>query len=238
MANENLITWDESENRVYEYGVSNGVLYTKGTPATTGGSPYVNAEAWNGLINITDSPSGADNTKLWADGIEYAAMRAAEQYGGSIEAYTFPDGFYACDGFASPIEGLTASQQEREVFGLCWRTEIGNADDQTAGYKLHLAYGLTASPSEKAHDTVNDSPDAATMSWDFEGTPVKFTGYKPTCKLVVDSRKFTDAQMKDLTDALYGVPATTGTSATAEKPAYLPLPDEVVTLLGGVNDDD
>lgn len=218
MATNKPITWSAPEDRAFEYGVSKGVHYMKND--TNG--VYDKAEAWNGLINVTDSPTGADNTKLWADGIEYASLRASEQYGASIEAYMYPDQFAECDGSQQPVPGVYVTQQTRKPFGLCWRTEIGTAANSEAGYKLHLAYGLTVAPSEQSHDTVNESPDAATMSWDAEGTPVPITGLKPSAKIVIDSRKFTPAKMKSLEDILYG------TTSTAAK---LPLPDEVFALL-------
>lgn len=217
MAN-NVITWDEIENRLYELGVSKGVIYR---PDASG--VYNNAEAWNGLINVTENPSGADTTKLWADNIEYAALRAAESYGGSIEAYTYPDLFAECDGQKEITKGVWIGQQNREVFGLCYRSEIGSAaKGQDAGYKLHLVYGLTASPSEKSHDTINESPDAATMSWDVEATPVSVSGFKPTASLTISSLDFDEAKMQALEKVLYG-----SDSAAAK----LPLPDEVKALM-------
>lgn len=217
MAN-NVITWDEIENRQYELGVSKGVIYR---PDASG--KYNRAEAWNGLINVTENPSGADTTKLWADNIEYAALRAAESYGGSIEAYMYPDLFAECDGQKEITKGVWIGQQNREVFGLCYRSEIGSAaEGQDAGYKLHLVYGLTASPSEKSHDTINESPDAATMSWDVEATPVTVTGFKPTAKITISSLDFDEAKMQALEKTLYGSESTA---------ASLPLPDEVKTLM-------
>lgn len=217
MAN-NVITWDEIENRQYELGVSKGVIYR---PDASG--VYNKAEAWNGLINVTENPSGADTTKLWADNIEYAALRAAESYGGSIEAYIYPDLFAECDGQKEITKGVWIGQQNREVFGLCYRSEIGSAaKGQDAGYKLHLVYGLTASPSEKSHDTINESPDAATMSWDVEATPVSVSGFKPTASLTISSLDFDEAKMQALEKVLYG-----SDSAAAR----LPLPDEVKTLM-------
>lgn len=214
------ITWDEAENRLYEYGVSKGVLF----PLEDSGA-YAEGKAWNGLINVTDNPEGADITKLWADGIEYAGIRGAEEYHNSIEAYMYPPEFAACDGSATPIEGMYVGQQPRKKFGLCWRTEIGNANTDTLGYKLHVAYGLSASPTEKSHDTVNDTPDAQTFSWDAEGTPVPMTGYKPTAKLEFDSTKLGAAKMAALEDILYG--STTAASR-------LPTPNEILTALKAV----
>ena len=193
------ITWDAAADRKYEYGVSKGVLYRMDI-----NGEYNNAVAWNGLINVTDSPEGADLTKFWADNIEYASMRAAEEYKASVEAYTYPEEFAACDGSATPIDGMYVGQQNRERFGMCWRTEIGNANTENLGYKIHVAYGLTATPTEKSHDTVNDSPDAGTFSWDFDGMPVPMAGYKPTAKIEFDSTKLGAAKMAKLEEILYG----------------------------------
>lgn len=220
------LTWDAAKDRSYEYGISKGVHYTdKAAEGQNAAVKYGHGVAWDGLINVTDSPSGADNNKFYADNIEYAAIRAAEEYGCSVEAYQYPDEMAKCDGTESPVAGLYIHQQERKPFGLCWRTEIGNAEQgMGVGYKLHLAYGLTASPTEEAADTVNDSPDAKTFSWDMEGTPVAVTGMKPTAKIVIDSRKVDKTKLTALEAILYG-------SANAE--ARLPLPDEVITTLGG-----
>lgn len=211
------LTWDAAADRKFEYGVSKGVIYLLKDDGT-----YDDGVAWNGLTNVTDSPSGADNTKFFADNIEYAALRAVEEYGASIEAYTYPDEFAACDGSVALIPGMNAGQQTRRKFGLCWRTEIGNALTDTLGYKIHVAYGLTVSPSETNHDTVNDSPDISQMSWDAEGSPVPVTGYKPTCKLEFDSTKLGAAKMTALEAILYG-------SATAN--ASLPMPDDILDSL-------
>lgn len=222
MATNAPITWDEAENRIYEYGVSKGVLF----PMEDSGE-YAEGKAWNGLINVTDSPEGADVTKLWADGIQYAGIRGSEQYKCGIEAYMYPDEFTECDGSAQPIPGMSVGQQPRKKFGLSWRSEIGNANTDTLGYKIHIAYGLSASPTEKSHDTVNDSPDAQTFSWDAEGTPVPMTGYKPTAKLEFDSTKLGEKKMKALEDILYG--STTAASR-------LPTPNEILTALQTVSD--
>lgn len=213
----NPITWDEAANRIYEYGVSKGVLFVMNDEGT-----YAEGKAWNGLINVTDSPEGADLNKFWADGIQYAGIRGAEQYKNSVEAYTYPEEFAECDGSAQPIPGMFVGQQDRKKFGMSWRTEIGNANTETLGYKIHIAYGLSASPTEKAHDTVNDNPDAQTFSWDTEGTPVPMTGYKPTAKLEFDSTKLGAKKMKALEDLLYG---------TSEKVSSLPTPDEILAAL-------
>ena len=184
------LTWDEAENRKYEYGVSQGVLFPMKDDGT-----YDEGKPWN---------------------------RGAEEYHNSIEAYTYPDEFAECDGSAQPIPGMYLGQQVRKKFGLSWRTEIGNANTDKLGYKIHVAYGLSASPTEKSHDTVNDSPEANPLSWDVEGTPVPTTGYKSTAKLEFDSTKLNAAQMKALEDLLYG------SVAAASK---LPSPDEILTAL-------
>lgn len=224
------IVWDSLEDRLYELGVSKGVLYR---PNTDG--EYKNSTAWNGLINVSENPSGADNNKLYADNIEYAAMRAAETFGGSIEAYTYPPEFAECDGSAEIVPGVYAGQQIRKPFGFCYRTEIGSAaKGQETGYKLHLLYGLTASPSEKAHDTINDSPDAATMSWDVEATPVAVKGFRPTACLTISSLDHSAEKMKALEDILYGVDEVKGSNGEVETQATvgrLPLPDEIAELM-------
>lgn len=213
----NPITWDEAANRIYEYGVSKGVLFVMDAEGV-----YAEGKPWNGLINVTDSPEGADMNNFWADGMKYAGIRGAEDYKASVEAYTYPEEFAECDGSAQPIPGMYVGQQDRKKFGMSWRTEIGNANTETLGYKIHIAYGLSASPTEKAHDTVNDSPDAQTFSWDAEGTPVPMTGYKPTAKLEFDSTKLGAKKMKALEDLLYG---------TSEKASSLPTPDEILAAL-------
>lgn len=224
MPTPNVMSWDEAAKRFFEMGVSKGVIYTKTSDSST---TFDKAEPWNGLINVTESPSGADATKLWADGIEYANMRAAEEYGGSIEAYTYPDSFAECDGSAQLADGLTIYQQERKPFCLCWRSEIQNAEGLKA-YKLHIAYNLTVSPSERSYDTVNDSPDAKTMSWDFEGTPVTVTGMKPTCAIELDSRNVPSGKMELIEKKLYGdATATTGGDATCL------TPDQIKAIING-----
>ena len=215
------IVWDQVGQKIYETGCDQGVLYI---PNDDG--DYVNGVAWNGLLGIDENPSGAEPTKLWADNINYATMFSAEEYGGTIRAYTYPDEFEQCDGSAELITGAHVRQQERKVFGLCYRTKIGNdvaGDD--FGYKLHLIYGCKASPSAQTHDTVNDSPSAVEMSWEMSCTPVPVRGMKPTCVVEIDSTQFTEntrSKLTDLEDVLYG-----STNAAAR----LPLPDEVKTLL-------
>lgn len=218
MADHVKITWDAPEDRKFEYGVSQGVFY-----GMDENGAYTAAEAWNGLINVTDSPSGAESNKLWADGIEYADLPSAEEYGASIEAYMYPDGFAACDGSAQPVPGMYIGQQTRKKFGLSWRSEIGNANNPELGYKIHVAYGLRVTPSEQSHDTVNDNPDAETLSWDATGTPVPFSGYKPTCKLVFDSTVLGATKMAAVEKLLYGDGSTTDPS--------LPLPAALLAAI-------
>lgn len=217
------LVWDAIGEHLYETGVRNGVLYpyVKGNNAASSG--YLAGVAWNGLTAVTESPSGADETALWADDIKYLSMRAAEEFGGTIEAYTYPDEWAECDGSATLTTGVTISQQNRKTFGLCFRTTLGNDTEQNDhGYKLHLIYGCTASPSERGYQTINDSPEAITFSWEFSTQPVPVTDHKPTACLTIDSTKVDAAKLAALEAVLYG-------SDNAE--ARLPLPDEVATLL-------
>lgn len=214
-----VLTWDGSGQKKYENGISKGVLYKKNsaTPAVWEGV------AWNGLTSVTESPEGADKTDLWADNIKYASMRAAETFGGTIEAYTYPPEFESCNGEASLSTGIVIGQQTREPFGLCYRTEQGNdSDGANYGYKLHLVYNCTCSPSERAYETINDSPDAITFSWEFDSTPIEVAGHKATSCIVIDSTKVAQAKMTALENALYG---------TANATAYLPSPAQILTIL-------
>lgn len=215
------LEWDTIGSKQYELGVSKGVLYKY--DAT---SEKWKGVAWNGLISVTESPEGADETELWADNIKYGSLRAAEKFGGSIEAYTYPEEFEGCDGLASPIKGMTLGQQKREKFALSYRTEIGNDQDPEAGYRLHIVYGATCSPSEKQYETINDSPDAITFSWDFDTVPVNVEGYKPTAHVTFDSTDFKTedekAKLTALETLLYG-------SSTAD--AELVMPDDLIDLL-------
>lgn len=214
------ITWDQVGERLYETGVDHGVLYIP-----DGGGDYVAGFAWNGLTTVTESPSGAEATPLYADNIKYLNLVSAEEFGATIEAFTYPDEFGQCDGTAEPQVGVALGQQGRKVFGLSYRSNIGNdlvGNDH--GYKLHLIYGALAAPSEKAYSTVNDSPEAITFSWEISTTPVAVTGFKPTAILTVDSTKVPAANLLALEDAIYG---TAGTSPR------LPLPDEVATIFAG-----
>lgn len=211
------LTWDASGERLYETGVKQGVLYVMDN------NVYGNGVAWNGLTAITESPSGAESTPLYADDIKYLDLRSTEEFGATIEAYTYPDEFAACDGSASLADGVSIGQQARKMFGLCYRTTVGNDTDGTDhGYKLHLIYGATASPSEKAYETINDSPEAITFSWEITTTPVSVTGFKPTASITIDSTKADPTCLAALEEKLYGGESTEPT---------LPLPDEVKTIM-------
>lgn len=215
------LVWDKTGERLYETGVKQGVLY----PMDANGA-YPKGVAWNGLTNVTESPSGAEATALYADDIKYLNLMSNEEFGGTIEAYTYPDEFAECDGSASLATGVYIGQQARKTFGFCYRTTIGNDVESNAhGYKLHLVYGALASPSEKAYATINDSPEAITFSWEFSTTPVNVTGFKPTACLTIDSTKVDAEKLAALEKILYG--DDTGEAATAR----LPLPDEVAQVM-------
>lgn len=214
------ITWDGSGQRFYESGVDHGVLYVQESTGT-----YATGVAWNGLINVTESPEGAEPSDMWADNIKYGSLRSAETFGGTIEAYTYPEEFEECDGNKMVEEGVYIGQQTRKSFGFCYRTKIGNDVNQDLGYKLHLVYGCTASPSEKSRDTINDSPEAATLSWEFDTTPVNVTGGDPTATIVIDSRTADSTKLANLEKKLYGDDST-GTPT-------LPSPDEVLAIFAG-----
>ena len=200
------LTWDETGERFYETGVEKGVLYPY--DSTNG---YDTGVAWNGLTSVSESPSGADPTDLWADDIKYATLRSSEKFAATIEAYTYPDEWAVCDGSAeTAASGVFVGQQPRKTFGLCYRTQIRSYTDSDAGYKLHLVYGCTASPSQKAYTTINDNPNAITFSWSVEASPVPVTGFKPTATIVIDSREFTSTaatKLAALEDVLYGIDA-------------------------------
>ena len=220
------IVWDKTGERFYETGVDHGVLY----PIQEGGL-YNKGVAWNGLTAVSESPSGAESTAVYADNIKYLNLVSAEEFGATIEAYTYPDEFAECDGSATPVAGVVIGQQSRKMFGLCYRTMIGNdVDGQEHGYKLHLIYGAQASPSEKGYQTINDSPEAITFSWEVTTTPVNVTGYKPTASLTVDSTKVDAEQLAALEAILYGKDPTAPEGTDGVEPR-LPLPDEVITLL-------
>lgn len=222
MPNPGRLTWDGAGQKIYELGVDHGVLYRP-----TAGI-YSLGVAWNGLVNVTESPSGADNNKFYADNIEYGAIRAAEEFGGSIECYTYPDEFKECNGEMTIVAGVTGNLQTRKPFGLSYRTKIGNdTEGIDYGYKLHLVYGATVSPSEKAHQTINDSPEAETMSFDFETTPVNTSfSERPMSHLVIDSTTVDADKLKSFEDIIWGRNADTDAGTTALAPS-LPLPDDV-----------
>ncbi len=215
------LVWDEVGERLYETGVNQGVLYPQGIDGT-----YTTGVAWNGLTAVTESPSGAEATPLYADNIKYLNLMSTEEFGATIEAFTYPDEFAQCDGSAEIAIGISIGQQNRKVFGLCYKTIVGNdVDGVDHGYKLHLIYGALASPSEKGYSTINETPEAITFSWEITTTPVAVTGFRPTASVIIDSTKVTSDKMAAIEDILYG-------DTTNE--ARLPLPNEIVTILGGV----
>ena len=214
------LVWDKTGERYYETGVKNGVLYipTEGV--------YSKGVAWNGLTAVTESPSGAEATALYADDMKYLSLYSAEEFGATIEAYTYPDEFAQCDGSAELTKGVSIGQQTRKTFGLCYKTIIGNdTDGNDHGYKLHMIYGCMASPSEKAYATINDSPDAITLSWEVTTTPVSVAGFKPTASITIDSTKADPTKLAALEDILYGKDGEPGSEAR------LPLPDEIKALM-------
>lgn len=212
------LVWDATGERKYETGVRNGVLYVMGE-----GGTYPKGVAWSGLTAVTESPSGAEATALYADDTKYLNLISAEEFGATIEAYMYPDEFAECDGSATLAAGVTIGQQPRKTFGMSYRTVYGNdVDNERYGYKLHLIYGAVAAPSEKAYATINDSPEAITFSWEIKTTPVNVTGHKPTALLTIDSTKVDAAKLKKIEDILYG---------TEELEARLPLPDEIIQII-------
>lgn len=219
------LVWDQTGERYYETGTKKGVVY----PYNTQSKSYNKGVAWNGLTAFTESPSGAEETALYADDIKYGSMRSAEDYGFTIEAYTYPDEFAKLDGTASPVAGVYLGQQNRGVFGFSCVTTIGNDVSNEAGYKLHLVYGATASPSEKSYATINDSPEAITLSWECTTNPVNVTGFDPVASLTIDSTKVDATKLQALEKILYG-------SAEPDTTPRLPLPDEVITLLSDDED--
>lgn len=211
------LEWDKTGERRYETGIEQGALYVQTA------SGYGVGEAWNGLISVTESPSGAEASPLYANNIKYLNLISAEEFGFSIEAYMYPDGFAECNGEKEAAKGLMVTQQARKGFGMVYKSLIGNDTEGTAlGYTLHLVYGATAAPSEKARTTVNDSPEAMILSWECTTTPVSVNGMKPTAHLIIDSTKADAAKLAALEAILYG---------SDDVEARLPLPDEVVTLM-------
>ena len=213
------LVWDQTGERLYETGIRKGVLY----PMDASGK-YSKGAAWNGLTAVNEAPSGAEPTNLYANDSKYLTLMSAEDFGGTIEAYTYPVEFAECDGSATLVEGVFVTQQTRKTFGLCYRNAIGNDVVGTDyGYKLHLVYGALASPSEKNNATINEDPEATTMSWEFSTTPVSMTGFKPTAHIYIDSTKVDAEKLAALEAILYG---------SDEEEARLPLPDEVAQIMG------
>ena len=212
------LIWDEVGQRFFETGVKNGVLYVQDDDGS-----YKNGVVWNGLTAVTESPSGAEETPLYADDVKYLTLRSAEEFGATVEAYTYPEEFEQCDGSASIADGVTIGQQARRAFGLCYRTSIGNdIQGQNFSYKIHLIYGCTVAPSEKSYSTINDNPEAITFSWELSTVPVPVDGFSPTASLVIDASKVDKGKMQQLEDALFG-------DETNE--AKLLLPNEIMELL-------
>lgn len=214
------IIWDNTGDRLYETGVKKGVLYVQSKDGT-----YPAGVPWNGLTAITESPSGAESTPLYADDIKYLNLMSVEEFGATIEAYTYPDEFAVCDGSAQMVEGVMIGQQPRTTFGMSYVTTVGNDVSGNAyGYKIHIIYGASATPSEKSYSTINDSPEAITFSWEVKTTPVNVTGFNPTASVVIDSTKVDPDKLAALEAMLYG-------SESAE--ATLPLPDQIAAIIGG-----
>lgn len=222
------LVWDKVGERVYETGIDRGVLYI---PDNTG--KYSDGVAWNGLTGVSESPSGAESNAQYADNIKYLNLVSAEDFGATVEAFTYPPEFGQFDGSAEVAEGVTIGQQNRKIFGMSYRTVIGNDTlSNDYGYKIHLIYGAQATPSEKGYETINDSPEPITFSWELSTTPVEVTGYKPTASVIIDSTKADKEKLKALEDILYGKDPTTTDGTDGVKPR-LPMPDEIITLMGG-----
>ena len=214
--------WDVDGTRKFHAGVSHGMVYPKAD-----GEGTANGAAWNGLTGVTESPSGAEPTDLWADNMKYARLISGEDYSFTVEAYMYPEEFEACDGLAAPVKGIRIGQQKRKAFGFSWQTKVGTDDDADKGYIIHVVWNATAQPSEKSHETMNDSPDAETFSWECDTTPTQMTGYKPTAHMTINSTLIEAAKLKLLEDKIYG---------TENSESTLPTPDEVIKLLGGVTE--
>ena len=218
--------WDEIGERYYEAGADRGVVY----PIQSDGL-YTKGAPWNGLIGVNESPSGAEAKALWANNHKYLTLISAEEYGGTIKAYTYPDEFAECDGTAQPVKGVKLGQQKRKMFGFCYRTLLGNdTEKEKHGYVLNLVYGAQASPSDKEHNTLDDDPDAIEMSWEFSTTPVNVTGFDPVASMEIDSTTVDAEKLAALEDILYGKDPNAEDAADGTEPR-LPLPDEVIELL-------
>ena len=219
------LVWDQTGERLYETGVDRGVVYPMA------GGIYPKGAAWNGLTGVTLTPSGAEATPLYANNHKYLNLMSVEELGGTIEAYMYPDEFAECDGSAALADGVRIGQQKRKTFGFAYRTLIGNdTEGDSYGYKLHLVYGALAAPSEQANATINDSPEAKTMSWEFSTTPVEVEGFEPTSHIEIDSTKVDSKKLAALEAILYGTNPTNGSGTGTD--ARLPLPNEVATLIG------
>jgi hypothetical protein len=217
------LVFDAVGKHFYETGVDHGVLFRMNEAGTS----YEKGVAWNGLSAVTQSPEGAEESAIYADNTKYLSLRSAEEFKGTIEAYTYPDEFEACDGSAELSKGVKISQQARRSFAFCYRTKIGSDLNPDLGYKIHIIYGATAAPSERAYATVNDSPEAIAMSWEITTTPVAVTNHKATAHLEIDSTKISATALALIEDALYGA---------AESDSGLLLPDEILALIAGSND--
>lgn len=229
------LIWDKSGDRFWETGVSKGVLF----PMSSTPGVYENGVAWNGLVNVTQSPTGAEANAIYADNIKYLNLMSVEELEASLEAYTYPDEFAECDGSALIAQGARIGQQSRKMFALSYQSKIGNDLNPELGYKIHIIYGCLAAPSEKSHDSVNDSPEAMTFSWDLTTTPVEVPGFKPTASIEIDSTKTDSTKLAALELILYGQNAIAASAdpvvaAVPAVPARLPLPEEIITILGAV----
>lgn len=219
------LVWDNNGDRTYETGVNQGVLYVFDASKST--KNYGPGVVWNGLTSVSESPEGAEANPIYADNIKYLNLYSAETFKATVEAYTYPDEFAACDGSAEISDGVFVGQQPRKVFGMAYKTILGNdTEGEAHGYKIHLLYGCQASPSEKGYQTVNDSPEAISFSWELNTTPVNVNGFKPTANLIIDSTKISPAALAAVEKALYG---------TDTEDAYLPLPDEIVDIIAKAN---
>ena len=223
------LEWDKDGERFYETGVKQCVLYLKkNVTSDETHKPYNNGVAWNGVTSISENPSGAETTKLYADDIAYLSLTSNEEFGATIEAYMSPEEFDTCDGSAELASGVSIGQQGRDVFGLCYKTVLGNDEDgNSKGYKLHLVYGAKAAPASKAYATINDSPEAITLSWEVTTTPVAVPGKKPTAIITIDSTKADASKLATLEGILYGKNPVSGDDGVAPR---LPLPEEIQTL--------
>lgn len=231
------LNWDQATTRLYETGVEKGVLF----PFKNGA--YQNGVAWNGLISVTESPSGAEPTPLYADNIKYLNLMSTEELGATIEAYTYPDEFAECDGSASVATGVSIGQQHRIPFALAYETKVGNdSDGNDHGYKIHIIYGALAAPTERGYSTINDSPEAITFSWSLTTTPVEVNvegkKYKPTASIVIDSTKVADTDaLTELRNMLYGVDPDVEASEPGSDPT-LPMPEDIIEMFGGTPEPD